>query len=588
MKFREWFNFTFTSLITFASGLVHAIEGTIDNTYGANGVAIASFQGSLDNRARDIAIVSDSSSLVVGRCLIDTVGYQHCVTKFSAAGTIDFSFASGVGQLRLAGSTGDAYRIVSLSNDSALIAFYCSAGICVHRITAAGSLDSTFGNSGIASIPWLEERRQELADMFVSGDDQIFVAFRCETQSSDLRFCIAKLNAHGALVEAFGTGGVRAITLPAALQVRSSGLSAALSDGGRLLPGICSTFSQGNEFVCAARLDETGADAPLFLAQHESGQYLPSSFPKQHWFVHYNQQNLVLNFGASALQDRFGNLLVSATCAETNYDPCAFRFLPTGRLDAAFGNNGGISVPMGDGDDIATFHLLDDDKLFVVGDCWLEEDMGPFQIYRVCSARLTSSGILDASYGGGGVRREIPTFPSGVRGGVSSVFQRTPDGSFVGIGEVHLSNSNLGPFSGMFATTKLKSFAAASASCALNVDANLVATSSTDALLLIRYFFGFRGGALIDGAIGQSATRDADQIANYLDTLKADAARKLDVDGDGEANALTDGLLILRAMLGLSGDALIAGARNAAHPNVRDARQILTWIETTHGVACLP
>jgi hypothetical protein len=41
-------------------------------------------------------------------------------------------------------------------------------------------------------------------------------------------------------------------------------------------------------------------------------------------------------------------------------------------------------------------------------------------------------------------------------------------------------------------------------------------------------------------------------------------------------------------MLGLSGDALIAGARNASHPNVRDAKQILTWIEATHGVACLP
>jgi hypothetical protein len=63
---------------------------------------------------------------------------------------------------------------------------------------------------------------------------------------------------------------------------------------------------------------------------------------------------------------------------------------------------------------------------------------------------------------------------------------------------------------------------------------------------------------------------------------------KLDVDGDGEANAMTDGVLILRAMLGLSGDALIAGATDASHPNVRDAKQILTWIESTHGVACLP
>lgn len=41
-------------------------------------------------------------------------------------------------------------------------------------------------------------------------------------------------------------------------------------------------------------------------------------------------------------------------------------------------------------------------------------------------------------------------------------------------------------------------------------------------------------------------------------------------------------------MLGLSGDALTAGAVNAVHPNARNAQQILTWVESTHGVACLP
>ena len=51
---------------------------------------------------------------------------------------------------------------------------------------------------------------------------------------------------------------------------------------------------------------------------------------------------------------------------------------------------------------------------------------------------------------------------------------------------------------------------------------------------------------------------------------------------------MTDGLLLIRAMLGLAGDALTAGATNAAHPNVRNAQQILSWIESTHGVACLP
>jgi len=86
--------------------------------------------------------------------------------------------------------------------------------------------------------------------------------------------------------------------------------------------------------------------------------------------------------------------------------------------------------------------------------------------------------------------------------------------------------------------------------------------------------------------MGANAGRTSTEIETYLADLLAQG--KLDADGDGQTLAMTDGLLILRAMLGLSGDALTAGAVNAAHPNVRNAQQILTWVESTHGVACLP
>ena len=103
-----------------------------------------------------------------------------------------------------------------------------------------------------------------------------------------------------------------------------------------------------------------------------------------------------------------------------------------------------------------------------------------------------------------------------------------------------------------------------------------------DALLISRYLLGFRGTALTNGAVGPNPTRTGQALEDYLGALN------LDVDGDGAALATTDGLLLLRAMLGLTGTALTQGATNVAHPNVRNAQQILTWIEDTHGVACLP
>ncbi|MGL5003314.1 MAG: hypothetical protein ACRDAM_10285, partial [Casimicrobium sp.] len=142
-----------------------------------------------------------------------------------------------------------------------------------------------------------------------------------------------------------------------------------------------------------------------------------------------------------------------------------------------------------------------------------------------------------------------------------------------------------------FCLARLKGGPYPAASCTLNADANNTIAASSDAMLATRYLFGFQGEALTTGVIGQNAARTADEIVTYLDSLKNDPLRKLDLDGDGQSLALTDGLLMLRAMLGLSGDALTTSAMgqpSAAFPTLRTPQQILQWIEATHGVACLP
>jgi len=94
----------------------------------------------------------------------------------------------------------------------------------------------------------------------------------------------------------------------------------------------------------------------------------------------------------------------------------------------------------------------------------------------------------------------------------------------------------------------------------LDVDASITETkydALSDGLLTIRYLFGLTGPALTNGALGSTATRtDPAVIKAYLDDLRP----ALDIDGNGTADALTDGLLIIRHLSGLRGDALIAGA----------------------------
>ena len=78
----------------------------------------------------------------------------------------------------------------------------------------------------------------------------------------------------------------------------------------------------------------------------------------------------------------------------------------------------------------------------------------------------------------------------------------------------------------------------------------------TDGVLIVRYLLGMRGPDLVQGAIGANATRNAEEIETYLGTLGA----ALDVDGNHVADALTDGLIIMRRLFGLNGMPLISVA----------------------------
>ena len=103
----------------------------------------------------------------------------------------------------------------------------------------------------------------------------------------------------------------------------------------------------------------------------------------------------------------------------------------------------------------------------------------------------------------------------------------------------------------------------------LDIDDDGKTKALTDGLLVIRHLFGFSGDSLTSGAISGVAQRtSADDITAYLNGAEAE----LDIDGDGEAKALTDGLLLIRSLFGFSGDSLISGAiGNGAERTTADA-----------------
>jgi len=106
-------------------------------------------------------------------------------------------------------------------------------------------------------------------------------------------------------------------------------------------------------------------------------------------------------------------------------------------------------------------------------------------------------------------------------------------------------------------TNPLSRFSCRSGCFSFDIDENKEAKALTDGLLVIRHLFGFTGSALANGAVAGNADRNtADAITSFL----LEAETELDIDGNGESKALSDGLLLIRYLFGFTGDALVAGA----------------------------
>ena len=124
-----------------------------------------------------------------------------------------------------------------------------------------------------------------------------------------------------------------------------------------------------------------------------------------------------------------------------------------------------------------------------------------------------------------------------------------------------------------------QSSVSAAASCNLDVDADGRVRPTTDALAIARTMMGLAGGAVSLGARGALATVSAAALpASVLAQTPW-----LDIDGNGALDAATDGVLLLRALLGLSGTAVTNGALGAS-PTRADWPAIRGYLSGTCGV----
>ena len=106
--------------------------------------------------------------------------------------------------------------------------------------------------------------------------------------------------------------------------------------------------------------------------------------------------------------------------------------------------------------------------------------------------------------------------------------------------------------------------------CVIDIDGNQTISATSDGLMLLRAMLGLTDVAVTQGATVPGAPRTTwAQIAPYVHLAA------LNLDGTGNANAATDGVLLLRAMFGLTGTAVTNGITLAPGRTWTDIRAYL-------------
>ncbi|MCZ4409157.1 T9SS type A sorting domain-containing protein [Cryomorphaceae bacterium 1068] len=127
------------------------IDGTIDNTFGPNGVVTTDL-GGLDDVLRSIAIQPDGKIVVAG--LSDNgANFDFAVARYNSDGSLDNGFSfNGVVSTDF-GGVGDGARSVLLQPDGKIVVVGITTASPVNfralaRYNADGTLDNTFGVNG--------------------------------------------------------------------------------------------------------------------------------------------------------------------------------------------------------------------------------------------------------------------------------------------------------------------------------------------------------------------------------------------------------------------------------------------------------
>jgi uncharacterized delta-60 repeat protein len=350
------------SLLLIASQQVAAQAGHLDPTFGHGGIVTTDFgqqtQSSNAATANAVAIQADGKIVVVGG-IPNHVGFPvPAVARYNTNGSLDTSFGtSGIASIP---SIEDIpLTSVALQSDGKIV----GVGVnFVVRYLTNGTLDSAFGSAGIVS----------LGDMFL-GEPLTGVVVQPDGKILVANHYLLRFLSNGQFDTSFGNGGI----------ARTAGF-----------PSNALALLASGKILVASSSGQSG-----FISQYESNGSLDTTFGIAGQLASPGTAAGVVLLGA-------GDFLAGGSLTNTSVQipftaPSGFavsRFLGAGITDATFGTNGGNVTGVPNYPIVATSGLA----VQASGDIVTLGTATTAGQTVFALARFTAAGQLDTTFGANG------------------------------------------------------------------------------------------------------------------------------------------------------------------------------------------
>ena len=402
-----------TALIVSSSPAM-AQAGKLDPTFGVGGI----FKGNAGILAAATAVQSDGKIVVGGQ-----IAPEAAVVRLTAIGTLDTSFGSGgTVSISFPGDDFGGATVIGLAiqSDGKIVAgisnFQQGFGplFILARLNVNGSLDSTFGSGGIVATqvgPSGGSFGAAASVMALQPDGKILLAGQ-NAEPTGASGAIARYDANGQLDDTFGSGGVAATSVAAPTAI-------ALQPDGKIL-----LAAGGSAIAFTGIAPSVGlAQVAGIISRYNANGSLDTSFGVS------GQVASVVVAGALAVQTQGGcssncKILVGGTVTTSlninNGNNVGFglvRYNSDGSVDATFGQGGAVATSFAPTEPNATSFALalqSNGDIVAAGSAASNRPFSP-PATDFALARYTSNGALDTTFGSGGeVTTAIGNSPASV------------------------------------------------------------------------------------------------------------------------------------------------------------------------------